>query len=424
MLWFRTLLTAQSNNLKNLIALVFFNFLAAGLFFITQIKVANVIGKMQFGLLAYGIALGMYTQAIVGYGMNRTLVRDLIHKPDQLPVLVIASLVLRLIIFGLVVITLLIWKIGWHPSDLTWPVITVIIAYSLKSIDLQPVYDTWHCMARHASYYMIQRGLYVLIIWGIVFSAIFRLNLTMVAAVLLVTEILYLFIQQRWAFRRINFAEVSVYLASTIREMFQNNWWVAMTAVGILSFSTLNQIILKHYAGASELGIYAAPWQIVAGAGLLLGQVGRLGNPATARITRPEINTSKRILFILKYSCIMVATALPIVIPTIMFPDWIMKSFFSPAYSSSAPILRLFGIYIIIFSLGLVAAQYIVSVRLERIYFISVAIGGLTSLILCMVLIPQYGGLGAAISLLISHGSTMGLYWMIMLYQLRRKGKS
>ena len=98
----RTLLASQQQNLQNLSALVVFNFLAAGLFFITQIKIANVIGKEKFGLLAYGIALGMYGQTIVCYGMNRTLVRDFIHYPNRFAELVMASLLLRGLLLVLV----------------------------------------------------------------------------------------------------------------------------------------------------------------------------------------------------------------------------------------------------------------------------------------------------------------------------------
>jgi len=90
-----SLLASQSRNLQNLSALVLFNFLAAGLFFVTQVKIANVIGKEQFGMLAYAMALGMYGQIIVRYGMDRTLVRDLIHYPNRFAELVMASLLLR-----------------------------------------------------------------------------------------------------------------------------------------------------------------------------------------------------------------------------------------------------------------------------------------------------------------------------------------
>jgi hypothetical protein len=133
------LLGTQRRNLQNLSALVSFNFLAAGFFFVTQIKIANVIGKEGFGLLAYGIALGMYAQTIVRYGMNRTLVRDLVHYPNRFAELVMASQLLRGVVLGLVVAGLLIWKLLWHPADLTWAVVAVVVAYASKSLDLQPV---------------------------------------------------------------------------------------------------------------------------------------------------------------------------------------------------------------------------------------------------------------------------------------------
>ncbi len=408
----RTLLGSQRQNLQNLSVLVVFNFLAAGLFFITQVKIANVIGKEKFGLLAYGIALGMYAQTIVNYGMNRTLVRDLIHYPKRFAELVMASLLLRGVLLGLVVAGLLIWKLLWQPADMTWAIIIVIVAYSLKSLDLQPVYDAWHRMAHHAVYNMVRRGLYFAIIWGIILMNPQRLTLAWIGCALLVMELFYLFLQQRWAGRRIEWSWGKVGWNSGVRALLKNNSWIWLATIGLLSFGTLNQIILKHYCGAAELGGYAACWQIVAAAMLLLTQVSRVGNPATARVTRLQNNGHKRKSFLLKYSCVMAAAALPVVIPSVLFPGWIMNTIFKPEYASSAAILRVLGIYLMVFSLGCVASQYVVSARMEKTYFASVIVGGVLSVLLCFFLIPKLGGIGAAISLLIAHGISMGFYWV------------
>ena len=174
-------------------------------------------------------------------------------------------------------------------------------------------------------------------------------------------------------------------------------------------------LTIRRACGAAELGGYAASWQIVAAAILLLTQVGRVGNPATARATRPENNGYRQKSFLLKYSCVMAAAALPVVIPSILFPGWIMKSIFKPEYASSAAILRILGIYLMVFSLGLVASQYIVSARMEKTYFASVILGGCLSVILCFMLIPKLSGLGAALALLIAHGISIGLYWVAMI---------
>ena len=111
----------------------------------------------------------------------------------------------------------------------------------------------------------------------------------------------------------------------------------------------------------------------------------------------------------------MAAAALPVVIPSVLFPGWIMKTVFKPEYASSAAILRVMGIYLMVFSLGCVASQYIVSARMEKTYFASVILGGCLSIFLCLLLIPQLSGLGAALALLIAHGASMGLYMFVMI---------
>ena len=420
MFWFRNLFQPHKKNLQNLSALVIFNFLAAALFFITQIKIANVIGSAQFGLLAYCIAVGMYAEVIIGYGTYRTLVRELIHYPDRQAVLVMSSLIMRCLLLVVVVTVLLLLNIIFQTNSIRWVLICVVLAYALKALNLQPLYDVWNQMVRHSIYCMTQKALYFLLIWIIVFFATDCLNLNIVVTILLITEGVYLFLQQRWAIQKIDFRETKAYyLAVTIKEMLKKDSWIALTAVFTLSFGTLNQIILKHYAGLVELGIYAAPWQIVLGAILLVSQVSRIGNPGIARITRPEINGTQRKKFLIKYSCIMAASASTVFVPAILFPDLIITTIFSHEYASASSILRVHGIYIMVFSLGLVASQYVVSVYMERFYFISVIIGGLLSIILCYVLIPLYGGFGAAISLLLSHGFTMGLYWIAMIKHVK-----
>ena len=416
-----SLLASQRRNLQNLSALVVFNFLAAGLFFVTQVKIANVIGKEQFGLLAYGIALGMYGQTIVCYGMDRTLVRDLIHYPDRFAELVGANLLLRGLSFGILAAGLLIWKLLLQPADLKWPLIVVIVAYSLKSLDLQAVYDAWLKMGRHAAYNLIQRSLYFLFILMIILWSPNNLSIAWIGFGLLGTEIFYLLLQQRWAFQRIDFRTIKAPFTIVAANLLKSNFWMWLAAMGLLSFGTLNQIILKHYCGAAELGGYAASWQIASVATLLLTQVGRIGNPATARATTPETNRTPRIRFLLRYSGVMLLTAAPICITLFFFPELILKTIFKPEYVSAAGVLRILSIYLLVLSLGVVASQYVVSSRMERTYFVSVIVGGILSITLCLVLIPRMAGYGAALALLIAHGITMGLYWMAMIQHVRKQ---
>jgi len=56
---------------------------------------------------------------------------------------------------------------------------------------------------------------------------------------------------------------------------------------------------------------------------------------------------------------------------------------------------------------------------MEKLYFTSVIAGGIISVLLCFLLIPRMGAIGAAISLLIAHSISMGLYWVAMVLHVR-----
>ena len=225
--------------------------------------------------------------------------------------------------------------------------------------------------------------------------------------------------QQRWAFKRIEFHKTKESLSKGVIKLGYDNLLMWAATIGGLSFGVLNQLVLKSYKGNAELGGYAAAWQIVAIAMLLLNQVARIGKPATARITREGTDKNTRRRFVVKYSVVMLAAASPIAVSALLCPGLILKILFHPEYASSAGTLRIFGLYIICFSLGLVSSHYVISARMERLYFTSVIAGGILSVLLCLLLIPKLGGIGAAISLLIAHGISMGLYWVFMILHVR-----
>lgn len=416
----RKIIFSQKVHLQNLSVLVFVNFLVAGLGFLTRVKIANTLGKEGFGLLAYGLVLGAYAGVLVRFGLDRTLVRDLVHYPKRFSELVTASLILRGTMFTLVLIGLFVWKFLEGPeSELTWALLILIIAHFVISLDLQGVYDSWHKMSRHAVYTLIQRLCYLGCLWGLVLFVPGKLSILWIGALMLGSVVLYLFLQYNWAFKRIDFKNISESLIKTACRMCRGNLLIWLAAIGCLSFGSLNQLILKHYSGTAELGGYAAAWQIVIIAMLLLTQISRVGNPATARITREGTDKIRRIRFLTKYSVVMFVVAAPIGIAALVCPELIIRLLFRPEYASAASVMRIMGIYIMIFPLGLIASQYVVSAHLEKIYFASVIVGGALSVTFCFWLIPEMGGLGAAIALLIAHSTSMGLYWVVMIWHVR-----
>ncbi|MHC4691335.1 MAG: oligosaccharide flippase family protein [Planctomycetota bacterium] len=415
---------SQKKHVQNLSVLVCVNLLVAGLGFITKVKIANILGKAEFGLFAYGIAVASYGATIISFGLNRTLVRDLIHFPKRQGQLVVSSLLLRGFMFFVVALTLLIWKF-FSPaiSDLTWGVVLIIFGQSMLGLELKAVYDSWGKMSRHAVYNFIQRCVYFAAVWLMIILSPKSLSVFWLGIFTIATVTFYMILQCKWAFNRIDFGGISRSILSATLALAKGNLIMWFSMLGSLSFGIINQIILKFYEGKESLGGYAAAWQIITIATLFLIQVARIGNPATARITKPGIEKTIRIKFLIKYSTVMFLVVFPVCLVTIVFPEMILRLIYKPEYASSAGALRIMGIYMMIYSLGFVAFQYIVSARMDKIYFASAIVGGCLSVVLCFVLIPRFSSLGAALSLLISHGTAMGLYMLAVVNHIRKSSQ-
>ena len=406
------LLRSQRQNLQNLSVLVIVNFAVATVGFLTQVKIANTIGKYHFGLIAYGLAIAAYGGVFIRFGLDRTLVRDLIHYPGRFGELVAASLILRWLLFAIVVVVLVTWKIAAGAgSDISWGLLLVIVANSMMSMDLQPVYDSWRAMSRHAVYNLIQRCLYFAAIWAIITISPAKLGIPSIGAATMGSVICYLTLQHRWAMARLRLpaSRGEIFLAAL--RMAKGNLTIWLASVSTLSFVSLNQLVLKHYRGTADLGGYAAAWQMVSLATMLLNQVARIGNPMTALVTRDGVQPKERSRFLLKYVCVMMLTASPVALGTICFPETIMRILFRPEYGSAASVLRIMGVYMLVYAVGLVASQFVVSTRLEKTYFASVLAGGIVSIVACFLLIPPMGANGAGAALLVSTSTAIGLCW-------------
>jgi len=397
----------QKCHIQNLSSLIFVNFAVAGIGFITQLKIANIIGKESFGMIAYGMAIATYGAVFIRFGLEKTLVRDLIQSPDHFTTTVKASLLLRFTLLGVFLAIIFVWKLIIAPqSDLSWGVLLIVIANSAMSVDLQAVYDSWHKMTRHSLYNLLQRGLYFAVIWTILLIAPENLSVFSVGVTTLFTVTVYLVLQYSYAIKHMPKEWGPPRYTRQAIDLGRSNFTVWLAALLSLSFGPLNQLVLKHYHGAAELGGYAAAWLMVTLATLLFTQVARIGNPATAKTIAGSPTKRQKSLFLLKYTLVMLSISLPLALFAIVAPQFILEMLFHSEYVVAAPALQVMGIYLPVFSIGLVAGQYVLAARMEKAFFYSILVGATISILMCPVVIPSSGAVGAAWILLISHGAS------------------
>ncbi len=417
--WF--FIISQKTNLNNLSVLVIINLTLAGLGFITKVKIANTLGKADFGLFAYGFAIAAYGRVIISFGFERTLARDIIHFPKRQGQLVASSLLLRGLLFVGVNLALVVWKF-FSPavSDLTWGVVLVVLGQSILALELRAVYDSWGKMSRHAIYHLVQRCLYFALVWATILLVPDSFNILWIGVFLIVTFSLYILLQCSWAFKRIEFTGVTKTIVADTISLAKGNLIVWFACLGSLSFGIINQLILKYYGGKEALGGYSAAWLIISIGILLLAQVSRIGCPATARNTKPGVSTQAKVRFLIKYAGVMVFIVSPICLATILWPEFILRQLFKSEFASASNALRMMGIFMMIYPLEIVAAHYMVAIHAEASYFRNVIVGGVLSPLLCFLFIPVMQDVGAVLALILANFTTMALNYYAIIKKLQK----
>jgi len=413
----RQMLASHRGNLQTFLFLVAVNLFTAAVGIVTQVQIANTLGKARFGELAYGLSIAMFGQVVIRFGTDRTLVRDLIHYPEIFAELISGSLLLR---YGLTLITvacLVAWKLTSTAPDVTWGLMLVIIGNSVLSLDLQPAYEALQRMQRHAVYFFLYKTAYFVIIWGIILLRPSSLSIPAIGVASLAAVVFYICLQHRWVMQRLPTRPDPTQLLRHTWFLAKRNFWVCLATMLGLFVTVLNQLVLKNSAGPAALGGYAAAMQLVLVGVLFLEQISRIGRPAVARYTRPDVAWNARVRFLAKYLAVMVLTVAPLGAAMILAPNVILKLIFKPEYASAAPTMKILGGYIVLYSIGLVASQYVISAGMDRTYMISVSLGCAVSAVLCAVLIPAWGSEGAAWALLCAHGLPIACYWLAVVRQ-------
>ena len=132
-----------------------------------------------------------------------------------------------------------------------------------------------------------------------------------------------------------------------------------------------------------------------------INQIGRLGVTALARFNDGHIDYQSKLKFLFKYLIVMLAAGTSVGLPCILFAEKII-GVFTNEYVDASSVLRILGFYPILFGPYLVFLQQLICSRKQKTYFLLIAISGLTSAALSVLLIPRYGAIGAAYSVILS----------------------
>ena len=402
-------LSSRRSIVETFASLLSANLILAGVGFFTSIALASTMGAASYGDLAYAMAVGGYVLTFAYCGFDQSLLRDLIHHAALEQRLVLASLLVRgaLLVVGLAALLILAHAMGLvHPlGGGGW---LLVLACAVPAMGLTPVFDAQGRIRHHTILYVVERGTYFAFIWSLLVVVPGLVRVGTVAIGLLLGSILGLGLQFRTVFSRLR-AHVDGRTLRLAGRLVSRNLWLWTSALAQLSFGALSKIVLGNEAGSAELGAYAIAWLVVTVGSLFTAQIGRIGNPRLVAVTRPGVPRRVRIRFLLRYLSVMCLVSGLIAVPALIAPG-LLLDLVGPGYRVAARALRILAAYVVLNGMGYVGVQYLVAVRLERTYGLTLMGSALLSAVLLAMLVPRMGSEGAALAAVSAHGLALVIY--------------
>jgi PST family polysaccharide transporter len=362
------------------------------------------------GALNYALAWVGLFGSLAGLGLDSLVVRDLVRAPEEAGRTLGTAFGLKLVA-GLCAafLALLSARFVDSPPE-TWILILIIAPTPLfASVE---VFILWFqagsrlrlpSLGRLAGYAVstcIRIGLVVIKapLWAFALSALIESALS--AAILAGVFV-----------HRGACAYALQFVASRAKALLSESWPLFLSAITVVIYMRIDQILIPLLADEHQAGIYGAavrvselwyvvPTSIVAAAYPSVIATEKLGEVAFLR----ALHRLFRALTALGY---LIGVVFSLGAP------WIIKLLFGSKFTEAAPVLALHvwsGVFV---ALGTARSLWDTSRSATKLAFYSTAVGALINVVLNLALVPTMGALGSALATLIAYAyAAVGAYFV------------
>lgn len=388
----------KSKLLKNISWLFFDKIFRMAYGILVSVIVARFLGPEDFGTLNFSIAFVYVFLVISSLGLEPILIREITLIPEKKNSLISTALLMRGgAAFFLYFICIVSAKL-YNPS-IDAGILILIIAIQII-FQITDVFFTVFMAEVNSKYIVISKNL------GFLFSGLLKLLFVYISVSLywfafatviefvICSFFIIWFISKRTSIR-ISFRYWDFAIA---KNLLKSSYPLIISGLFYVIYTKLDQVMLGYLSNSAEVGYYSVStklsevWYFVPGA---------VVNSFYPELVRLNKNFKKEFNNLMKSLMTVLATlAVLLSIFFTFFSQYLIETLYGNDYSESGYILKIhIWSCVIVFS-AVVSGSWFVINNLEKYSFYRTGIGALINIALNIILIPLYGGYGAAVATL------------------------
>ncbi len=365
---------------------------------------ARYLGPSSFGTYNYALSLVSLFGPISALGLNGIVTRDIVRNPQEDKEILGSAFILRLIasFISLVVVVGSYWLL--HSEDDQIKVLIFILSIGNLFSAFQ-VIDFWFQSKVLSKYVVVSRTATLLVGTAAKIFLIATKAPLIAFIVVSATEIIILGINLTIAYRirggtivewRLNF--------SRAKTLLSQSWPLIISSFGAIINLKIDQIMLGELSTAATVGIYAVA--------VRLSEVWYFVPEAITSSIFPSLLKSKeqgakiyksrqqKLYDLLAWGAMVIA------IPTTFIATPLLTSLYGEAYRESGLILSIHIWASIFIFMRSALSKWLIAEDLFIFSFVTHGLGAMVNIILNLFLIPNYGGIGAAIATVASYATS------------------
>jgi O-antigen/teichoic acid export membrane protein len=384
---------------------------------VVSVFVARYLGPEDFGILSYAISVSSLFAIATHMGLSGLSVRELVNNPKEHKEIIgtifgikfVAGLVAMVAFIVFIVLT------GDENEVEFWVLLIVSGTILLKPFE---VVDFWFQSKVEAKYSSIVRAI------GSISLSIFKVILVILGAQLLAFAAASLFQSILIAFLFILFfirkADLPLktlqFKFSKAKILLGQGWMIMLGAVFTMVYLKIDQIMIRWLIDVEEVGVYSVATKLSEAWYFIPTVIVSSLFPKLLELRKKdEIQFKSRFQQLFDFLFIM-ALMLAIIVTFIAQP--LIDFLYGTAYEEAAIILSIHiwaGVFIF---MRAAFSKWILVEDAIAFSMITQGSGALSNIILNVIFIPLYGGIGAAIATILSYA--MASYFSLFFYKKSR----
>lgn len=365
-----------------------------------HVWVARYLGPARFGILNYAISIVGLFGTFTYLGLSGLVIRDLVKEPDAWDEILGTVFFLKLI-GGVVGVGLIAAFVLVQPIDATTRWVLALATGGLLFHAFR-VLEFWFASRVESRYAVLASSLAgvtsaavnaALILSGagvVAFGAVLLLQPAVLAAGLLIV-----YARQGGAITHWR------YVGLRARSLLSQGWPLLLASVGALVYLKIDQVMLGMMAGSEQVGVYAVAAR--------LSEVWYFIPTALALSVFPKIIESKQegdAVYnrrLQRTYNMLAALAIGIAVLVTVASEFVIDLLYDDRYHEASRILAIHIWAAPAMFMGALLSKWLIAENLLTFSFTRHLIGAVANIGFNFVLIPKYGGTGAAVATLVAY---------------------